>query len=276
MTTNPLRSVGMVLAAGWLVLVAALSLLAPVLPFVDDPQTPARPIVQNGGPSADHWFGTDDLARDLFARVVHGGRLPLVIALVTIAVGLALGGALGLVSGFFRGWVDQLVSALLTVLLSFPALILVLFIVTVRGQTFWNVTLALCVISVPAIARIVRAQTIRYADREFVVAARALGATAPRLIVREILPNVVPAMASFAFLALGIVLIAEGGLSLIGKSVPAPDITWGGIIAGGRRNLRNAPHVVLFPAVVIFVTVLALNYVGDVLLRRLDVRDSEL
>ena len=269
-------TLGMALAVGWLALVVVVSILAPVLPFIDDPTSPSRPLAQNAGPSWDHWFGTDDLARDVFARVIHGGRLPLAISSITITIGIVLGGLLGLVAGFFRGWVDQVVGAAMSILLSFPALILVLFIVTVRGQSFWNVTLALCVISVPAIARIVRAQTIRYAEREFVTAARAMGARSRRLIFSEVLPNVVPAMVSFAFLALGLVIIAEGGLSLIGKSVPAPSITWGGIISAGKGELRDAPHVVLFPALMIFVTVLALNHLGDQLLRRLDVREAKL
>jgi peptide/nickel transport system permease protein len=268
------RPVAALLSLGWLALLVALAFLAPWLPFLDDPHQPSLDATQS--PSWDHWFGTDQLGRDVFARVIWGARLSLWIAVAAVSIGMLVGGTMGVVGGFLRGWVDTIFATLVNVMLSLPALVLALFIVTVLGQTVRNVILALCVLAIPAIARVIRAQTLTWSNRDFVRAAEILGATRTRMIVRELLPNLAPVIASFALLAVGLVLVAEGGLSFIGISVPPPEITWGRILASGKSSLDDAPHITLSTAAVMFLTLMALNFLGDHILRRADSRATRL
>jgi peptide/nickel transport system permease protein len=262
-------------AVGWLVVLTLLVVLQPWLPFVKDPnQIDATKIAQ--GPSWSNWFGTSLLGRDVFAQVLAGGRISLRVAVIGTAVGILVGGGLGMLAGYLRGWVDTFVSGVIAVTLSVPALVLVTFIVAVRGQDLFNVTFAVCILAVPALARIVRASTLQVAQREFVKAAEVIGATRPHILVREILPNVLPTLVSFAFLTTGIILVAESSLSFLGLSVQLPAITWGSIIAEGRINFRDTPHMVFLPAAVLFLTVLSLNFVGDHLLKRFDIREAAL
>lgn len=266
------QPLGFWLAGVWLAALTFFVLLAPVLGFVADPNAYSRDVLQGVGRA--HWFGTDELGRDMFARVVWGGRLSLMIAAISVAVGIVIGGLMGLLAGFFGGWVDTVLSAVVNVLLSLPALILALFIVTVLEQNTRNVIIAVTILAARAVARIVRAQTLRFREREFVTAARCMGARTSRLLFREVLPNLLPIVVAFTFLGLGLVIVGEGGLSFIGKSVPSPAITWGGLLAVAKGKLTEAPHLTIYPAVVMFCTLLAVNYVGDALMRRFDVRQS--
>ncbi len=263
---------GFWLAAVWLAVLMFFLLFAPVLGFLADPEGYSREVLQGVGWS--HWFGTDELGRDMFARVVWGGRLSLMIAAIAVAVGILVGGLMGLLAGFFGGWVDTLLSAVINIMLSLPALILALFIVTVLEQNTRNVIIAVTILAGRAVARIVRAQTLRFRDREFVTAARCMGARTSRLLFREVLPNLLPIVVAFTFLGLGLVIVGEGGLSFIGKSVPAPAITWGGILALAKGKLSDAPHLTIYPAIVMFCTLMAVNYIGDTLMRRFDIRQS--
>ena len=263
------------LSLGWLALVLASAVLAPWLGFLDDPHRPLSGQPEEG-PSWSHWFGTDQLGRDMFARSVWGGRLSLSIAGPAVGIGIVVGGLLGVVAGYFGKWTDVAISGVVNIALALPALVFALFIVTVLGQSYTNVTIAVTILSIPAIARIARAQALRFAAREFVTVADMMGARWPRLLFREVLPNVVPAMASIAFLAMGIVIIAEGSLSFIGVSVGSPSITWGNILAAGRGRLEQSPHIALTTGGVMFATLMALNFVGDELLKRLDVREARI
>lgn len=261
-----LQNIWLWLAAAWLAVIVAFALLAPVLGFVNDPYDLTLEIKK--GPNGSFWFGTDNLSRDVFARVVWGARLSLLIAFVSTLIGTVIGGVMGLVSGYFKGWIDDVIGSAINILLSLPALMFAMLIVTVMEQSLRNVIIAVSILSIPAVARVARAQTIRFADREFVTAAKGMGARHLRIVFREILPNILPVMMSFAFLAFGIVVISEGALSYIGKSVPSPSITWGAIIASGKNHLEDAPHIIIFPALVLFLTLLAVNYIGDRLLQR--------
>ncbi|MEZ5296945.1 MAG: ABC transporter permease [Ilumatobacteraceae bacterium] len=221
-------------------------------------------------------FGNDDRGRDVLATTVDGGRISVFIAVTVTAIGIVVGGTLGLLAGYLKGSVDIVVQIIINVTLSVPALLLVIFIVVVRGRSIWNVILAVSLLAIPALARIVRASTLQVADREFVKAAQVLGVKKGSILFREVLPNVMPTMISFAFLTTGIILVAEGGLAFLGLSVESPSITWGRIISDGRADFRVAPHVVMAPATVLFLTVLSLNLVGDKLLKRYDVREAGL
>ncbi|MDE0615322.1 MAG: ABC transporter permease [bacterium] len=269
------RNVALWLSVGWLVLVIASAVLAPWLGFLDDPHKPLSGQPEEG-PSWSNWFGTDQLGRDMFARSVWGGRLSLSIAGPAVGIGIVVGGVLGVMAGYFGKWIDLTISSVVNVALALPALVFALFIVTMLGQSYLNVTIAVTILTIPAIARIARAQALRFAAREFVTVADMMGARWPRLLFREVLPNVVPALASIAFLAMGIVIIAEGSLSFIGVSVGSPSITWGNILSSGKGKLEDAPHIALITGGVMFVTLMALNFVGDEMLRRLDVREARI
>ncbi len=271
------------LAIAWLVFVTAAALLAPWLPL-DDPNDNVASIVSQGPGTDGHILGGDALGRDLLSRMVWGGRASLLIGTASVLLGLLVGGLLGLVAGYFRGRSDTVLTGAFDTLLSFPQLILALTLVTVFAsqegvsETRRMVVLifALGVVSIPVLARITRANTMAWSQREFVMAARALGARNRQIMFGEVLPNVLPAMFSIALLGVAVVIVAEGGLSLLGVGVKLPTPSWGNILAEGRSDLRDAPHIVLVPTVVIFLTVLALNYLGDVVRARFDVRESAL
>lgn len=261
------------LALGWLALVVLLSVFGELLPFVDDPNAKdAKAISQ--GPSWDHWFGTASFGQDVFSRVVIGGRISLFVGFMVTFIGILLGGILGLLAGYLRGWFDAIVRVIISVTLAIPALLLVIFIVAIRSQTLSTVIIAVSLLAIPALARIVRGSTLQVADRDFVKAAQVLGVKKLSILVREVLPNVMPTLVSFAFLTFGIVLVAESSLSFLGLSVEAPTITWGSIIGEGRIKFNETPHMVFMPGAVLFLTVLSLNFVGDQLLKRFDIKES--
>jgi peptide/nickel transport system permease protein len=271
------------MAIAWLAFVTLAALLAPILPL-DDPNDNVAAIVKAPPGTDGHLLGGDGLGRDLLSRMVWGGRASLLLGVASVLLGLLLGGLLGLVAGYFRGKTDTVLSGGFDTLLSFPQLILALTLVTVfasqegtsETRRMVVLILALGVVSVPVLARITRANTLVWTQREFVQAARALGARNRQIMFGEVLPNVLPAMFSIALLGVAVVIVAEGGLSLLGVGVQLPTPSWGNILSEGRSELRDAPHIVLVPTVVIFLTVLALNYLGDVVRAHFDVRESAL
>jgi peptide/nickel transport system permease protein len=267
--------VGFWLAVAWLAVLVFLAVFAGVLPFIKEPNFPYADGLR-AGPSLSHWFGGDAIGRDMFSRVVYGARVSLGVGVASIALGMLIGGTLGILAAYFRGWLDSVLSAATDVLLAFPSLIILLTLIAFLGQTVRNVILGLTVIAIPSLYRVARAATLRFADREFVVAARALGASHRRIIVRELLPNVVPALVSYALLSVAVVVVAESALSFLGLSVSAPTPTWGSLINEGRSLLDESPHVALIPCAVMFITLLALNHVGDRLRAGFDVRESGL
>lgn len=278
---------------GWLVFVVGSAVLAPILPL-DDPQNSVTSLARRGpfakaGTASGHLLGGDLNGRDMLSRLIWGGRTTLVIATSAVLIGLVVGGVLGLLAGYLRGRVDTIVAGLFDVLLSVPAVILALALVTIlREQPGANgvsnggldpevaLILALGLVSIPVLGRITRASTLTWSEREFVLAARAQGAKSVRIISREVLPNVLPAMLSIALLGVAVAIVAEGTLSILGASVPADTPTWGNMIASGRQVIATAPHVVFEPAMMIFLTVLSLNFLGDAISARFDVREAAL
>ena len=272
------RSLIATLAAGWLGLIIALAVLAPLLPLPGP-----NDIIQHGRlldarPSLHHLLGGDDKSFDVLSRVIFGARNSLAVGFGAVLLGGLAGGFLGVIAGYYRGRVETVITAVLDIMLAFPALVLALALTTFLGHTLFNVILALGIISTPILARIARANTLTWSQREFVTAARAQGATNRRIIVREVLPNVLPALASIALLAVAVVIVAEAGLSLLGAGLKPDVVSWGQIIALGRTELTNgrAPHIVFAGSGAIFLTVLSLNYLGDVVRARLDVRETSL
>ena len=268
------------LAFGWCALLTFVVALAPYLPFIKDPDKPS--LLRQQGPSTTNWFGTDQLGRDLFARVAWGGRVYLTIGVASLVLGFVLGGVLGITAGFFRGRYERVGMAAMDIMLSFPSLILALALLAALsppGETagsLGKVTFVLTVLAVPALARITRANTLTYSQREFVTAAKAMGSKPRRTLISEILPNVLPSMISFSFVALAILVVAEGALAFLGLSVEAPAATWGKLIQSGSEKLDDAPHLALIPCGVMFLTLLALNFIGDRLQARFSSRESAL
>jgi peptide/nickel transport system permease protein len=267
------------ICVAWLVVIILAAILAPWLPIKDPDE---NIILRNGErppypPSSDFWFGSDQDARDMFSRVIWGARTSLTIGFVAIAFGFLFGGTMGLLSGYFRGRTDGIVSFVFLVLLSFPALILAILITSLLDRSLTTISLVLGVLAVAPVGRVARATTVSFADREFVMASKALGAKHPRILVRELLPNVVIPMSALALLGIGVAIVAEGGLAFLGLSVQEGS-TWGKLIlfGSGSRVLREAPWISFIPIAVLFLTVLALNFAGDRLRSHFDVKESAL
>jgi peptide/nickel transport system permease protein len=254
------------------------AILAPWLPL-DDPKVTDFSVLKNNAPpfTAGHLLGTDQNGFDIFSRIVWGGRVTLVVAFGVLAIGMTVGGAIGIVAGFARGKVEALLMGLVDILLAFPALILLIAIVAFMGADLTNVVLGISLVSIPAFARIARATTLTFSSRDFVLAARAAGATRRRIILREILPNVFLPLLAYGLLIVAIAIVAEGSLSFLGLT-SAETISWGGMINGGRRALQqeNIAHTSLIPAFVMFATVLSVNFLGDRFRAAFDVRDATL
>lgn len=267
-------SVGLVLALAWLLGMVAVAALAPQIGLQNpDEGDLLAPLAL---PSAEHWLGTDSLGRDTFARLIYGARVSLSVAIGSVAIGLSIGGALGLFAGYFGTWADRLIMGIMTVLLCFPGIILAIALVASLGPSVTNVTLAIGVIFVPAFSRIARANTLSLRSREFVLAAQSLGARLPRILTREILPNLIPALLSYAVVMLGVAILAEAALGFLGLSVRPPQPSWGGMIATERANLVEAPHAVFVPSAVMFLTVLSINWIGESVRRLFDIRAQSL
>jgi peptide/nickel transport system permease protein len=259
--------IGLWLAAGWLVLITGLAIVEPLLPLQE-------PLALSGaareGPSAAHWLGTDELSRDQLSRVISGAQVSLTVGIVSALIAGVLGTLLGLVSGYYRRKTETLVMGLMDVMLAAPALIFVIVITSMLGAGIRNVIIAISVLAVPAFARVARAQTLVYAERDFVKAARSLGATRRRILFLEIAPNVLPTVVAYALVTVSVAIIVEGSLSFLGLGVSPERATWGGMISGGRSHLNTAPHISLIPGAIMFLTVLTLNALGDKLQRRHD------
>lgn len=270
--TPRLLRVGAKLALGWMIFLIAIAVLAPVLP-IPDPAESIGGIVRQG-PQPGHWFGGDAIGQDVLAQVIWGTRASLLVGFGAIALGLLVGVPVGLLAGYFRGPLDRVIVTLLDVMLSIPALILAISLTTFLGRSLFNVTLALGLIAIPQLARVVRANSLVYAEREFVAAARALGATHWRSMTREVLPNVVPALAATALLAVAVAIVAEGVLSVIGVGLPLDVPSWGSLIDEGRQALETMPWIAFFPCLFLFLTVISLNTLGDTIRQRFDAREG--
>lgn len=226
-------------------------------------------------PDDRHLLGTDVLGRDLLSRLIHGARISLTVGFAAPALGVGAGLVLGLLAGYYRGWIDEVIGIAIDTWLAIPGLVILLLFAVVFGGSLWMVVISLGLLFIPTAARITRASTLNYANREFVLAARAMGASDLRILSRELLPNVIWPLIAFLMIDIPIAIVVEGALSFLGLSVKAPTPSWGGIIAEGREHLSTAPHISMIPTVVMFATVLCFNLVGDVVRRRLaDVRDS--
>jgi len=214
-------------------------------------------------PSVHHPFGLDELGRDIFSRVLAGARISLLVGITVVGISTLVGVFLGAVAGYFGGWIDDLISRGIDVLLAFPGILLAIALVAVLGPSLTNVVLALSVIGWVGYARLVRGQVLRAREFEFVQAARALGASTARILLRHILPTTMPAVMVQASLGMAGAILAEAALSFLGLGVQPPAPSWGTMLNGGRLHLLDAPHLTIFPGAAIAVLVLGFNFLGD-------------
>ena len=258
-----------------LAILAILALLAIFADVIADYDTMV--VAQNiperlQGPSAAHWFGTDEFGRDIFARIIHGVRVSMVVGLISVSVSLLAGGSLGAFAGFYGGRVDNVIMRVMDIFLAVPSILLAITIVAALGTNLVNVMLAIGVSGIPTFARIVRAAVMGVKDQEFVESARAIGETNTAIIFREILPNCMAPIIVQSTLSVASAILSTASLSFIGLGVQPPDPEWGAMLSSGRNFLRDAMHITLFPGLAIVVTILALNLLGDGLRDALDPR----
>jgi peptide/nickel transport system permease protein len=222
------------------------------------------------GPSLAHPFGLDELGRDILARILSGARISLLVGVAVVTVSSIAGMFFGSIAGYFGGRVDDAISRVIDVLMAFPGILLAIALVAVLGPSLTNVVIALSVIGWVGYARLVRGQSLRAREFEYVQAARALGAGPRRIVVRHVLPTALPAVVVQATLGMAGAIIAEASLSFLGLGVQPPTPSWGTMLDAGRSHLFDAPHLTIFPGVSIAVLVLGFNFLGDGLRDRID------
>ncbi len=224
------------------------------------------------GPSGAHWFGTDEYGRDIFARLVHGTRISLIVGFASVVVGVVIGGLLGAVAGYYGGKVDNVIMRLLDIVLAVPAILLCMAIIAAFGTSTANLIFAIGVSNVAKFARVVRASVITLKDQEFVESARAAGCTEFAIILRHIIPNcLAPIIVQFT-LRVAYTILATSSLSFLGIGVLPPAPEWGAMLSGGRTFIRDSSYITIFPGIAIMLTILALNLLGDGLRDALDPR----
>jgi peptide/nickel transport system permease protein len=263
-----------VLASTGVVLVTIFVICALFAPWIA-PQDPAHIDLPTrlAGPSLSHWCGTDELGRDILSRLVYGSRISMLVGSCVVAASLALGLVVGSIAGYYGGRIDRFVNVVvMNAFLSFPGILLAIAFVAFRGPGIFNLVLALSLGGWVGYARLVRAQVLAAREREFVEAARALGASDLRVIVRHILPNIIQPIIVQAAIGMAGAILAEATMSFLGLGVPPPTASWGTMLNDGRAHLFDAPHLVIFPALAVMLAVLSFNFIGDALRDFLDPR----
>jgi peptide/nickel transport system permease protein len=268
------RPVGFWLAAGWLSLVIFGAVFAAVLPLPGPNAIDINATAQ--GPTLSHLLGTDELGRDILSRLIWGGQTSLIVGAVSVVVGMAIGGLMGVVAGYARGRADGVISLIINVMLAFPTLIFALAAAAFLGPNLVNVVGIIAILSIAPYARFIRGIAWAAAQREYVTAARMLGYRSSRILLREVLPNLMPAILSFACVSMGVAIAVEGALSFLGLSVRPPTPTWGNMISEGGSYLSVVPLLAVWPALCLLITILALNVLGERLRTRFDVREGGL
>jgi peptide/nickel transport system permease protein len=267
--TNPVVVASLV----FIVVIAALAAFVQFLPVADP--TSQSVIFRLQGPSSDHVLGTDRLGRDILSRLLWGARISLVVGVGVVVLSTVLGTLLGVLSGYFRGWLSEILLRVIDILLAFPPLILAMVTVTVLGPSLMTVVLAISVGSIPRFARVARGTILSIRDRDYVDAARALGAPTWLIVTRHVLLNAVDPLIVFCTLLVPQAILTEALLSFLGLGITEPQPTWGNMINSGQIVLREAPWLTFFPGAAIVLTVLAFNLLGDAIRDALDpaVRD---
>ena len=264
---NPLAAVGV----GLIIIFVGFALFAPWI-TPKDPAAIELP-TRLDMPSRAHWFGTDELGRDILSRVIFGARISMLVGSCVVALSLALGLIIGSIAGYYGGAIDRFVNVVvMNAFLSFPGILLAIAFVAFRGPGILNLVVALSLGGWVGYARLVRGQVLAAREREFVEAARALGASDLRIIVHHILPNIIQPVIVQAAIGMAGAILAEATMSFLGLGVPLPTASWGTMLNDGRAHLFDAPHLVLLPALAVMLAVLSFNFIGDALRDYLDPR----
>ncbi len=261
-------------AGGWVALLLLVALLGPLVAVHSPVDQDLERRLET--PSRAHPFGLDELGRDVLARLLWGARVSMLVGFTVVASATLIGLLVGSIAGTFGGRVDALLMRLLDVFLAFPGILLAIALVAVLGPALSHVILALVVIGWVGTARLVRGQILQLKEQEFVLAARAGGVSLPRLVLVHLIPNVLPLVVVQASLGLAGAILAEASLSFLGLGIQPPTPSWGAMINAGRSHLLDAPHLTLFPGLAIVFAVVALNFLGDALVDRLDPRRATL
>jgi len=264
---NPLAAVGAILVAVFVFFALFAPWITPRDPNAID--LPTRLQSSSGA----HWFGTDELGRDILSRTIYGARISMLVGGSVVAVSLSLGLIIGSLAGYYGGAMDRFINVILmNVFLSFPGILIAIAFVAFRGPGIFNLVMALSLGGWVGYARLVRGQVLAAREREFVEAARALGASDLRIIVRHILPNIIQPVIVQAAIGMAGAILAEATMSFLSLGVPPPTASWGTMLNDGRAHLFDAPHLVLFPAAAVMLAVLSFNFIGDALRDYLDPR----
>ncbi|MEK7214197.1 MAG: ABC transporter permease [Chloroflexota bacterium] len=257
---KPLGAFGALCIAIMVAAAVLAEVISPYDPIATAPQFRLRP------PGPQFWFGSDELGRDLFSRVVHGARTSLYVGIATIGLSITIGTVLGTLSGFLRGTFDLIVQRLVDVMMPIPLIVLAMTLLTMLGASRENVIVSLAIVLVPINARVIRGATLSVVETAYIESARAIGCSVLRTIWVHVLPNVAAPIMILASIQLGTAIVAEASLSFLGVGTPPPTPTWGGMLSGsGRRFMQTAPWLLAFPAVAISLAVLGFNLLGDAL-----------
>ncbi len=264
---NPLAAVGVVLVLVFVIFALLAPWIAP-----QDPASIQLP-VRLDPPSHAHWLGTDELGRDILSRIIFGGRISMMVGSCVVVASLGIGLIIGSIAGYYGGAIDRFVNVILmNAFLSFPGILIAIAFVAFRGPGIFNLVIALSIGGWVGYARLVRGQVLAAREREFVEAARALGASDLRIITRHILPNIIQPVVVQAAIGMAGAILAEATMSFLGLGVPPPTASWGTMLNDARAHLFDAPHLVLFPALAVMLAVLSFNFIGDALRDYLDPR----
>jgi peptide/nickel transport system permease protein len=262
------QNVATSIAFVFITLLVILTILAPIL-------APFDPLRQNYSntnvpPNTLHWFGTDNLGRDIFSRVMIGSQISLSIGLFSVVFGLLIGVAMGVLAGYFSGIIDEIIMRLVDALLAFPGILLAILIVSILGGTIVNVIIALVVFSIPTFARLSRSAVLAVKFLDYITAAHAIGARPVWIIVHHVLPNILSPIIVYSTLRLATAILSGASLSFLGLGVSPPTPEWGLMVSAGLPFMRTHPHIIFFPGLAIFFTVLSINLLGDALRDVLD------
>jgi peptide/nickel transport system permease protein len=268
------------LCMAWLVLLVLAAVFAPLLPIgeaEDLSKSIMAPANERPDLLGEYPLGTNNFGLDLLARIIYGARASLVVSIGAVLIGMIIGGAIGVLAGYFRRAVDAVVGIGTNSLLAVPPLILLIALATVLEPTLYNIAFALSLMALPSMIRMARANTLTFTQREFVLASKSMGASSGRVMLREIVPNVVLPLASYAMVMVSVLIVAEASLSFLGLGVQAPSPSWGNMIAEGEGEaFKDHPHIVLVPGTVLFLTVFSFNLLGEKARKRFDPRATKL
>ncbi|MCH4889023.1 ABC transporter permease [Acidaminobacter sp. JC074] len=248
----------------------AMAIFADVIADYDNDAIKLNVLERLEGPSAKHWFGTDEYGRDIFARIVFGTRISLFVGIISVGIALSIGGTLGAVAGYYGGKLDNIIMRCLDVLLAIPTILLAITIVASLGASILNLMIAVGISNIPGFARVVRAAVLSVKDQEFIEAAKAIGAKDHVIILKHVIPNSLAPIIVYGTLKVATAIMATAALSFIGLGVQPPTPEWGSMLAGGRAYMRDQMYLVMFPGLAIVLTVLSLNLIGDGLRDALD------